>query len=307
MGDYVEKNKRYDGTDLPSTEDNIETIFTYLRTKADKSEDDLSNALSELSSLYPKFSPSTALPPLPGIAPVSSFNWNSDTLSTEMYLSVFHQINTDIVNGGTGFSQAVHDSIVARELFARRLSERRTYQGALDNVGVDGFNLPSGQVASMELEFARDIEAQNQAVVNDLLAKDFEITQKNKEFSITSGLQLEDMIRKTFAQMQGYGLDAAKATQTYIIQSYEAALKRFDNSWKGLQIELDAHGIDVGLAEKISDARASVAVQALASALGGINASMSLGATTNFSYHKGRTWTVSNNLSEQHPFVEREY
>ncbi len=307
MGDYVATNHGYSGTWASTTEDEIEEIFTYLRTKADTSEATLANALTELSNLYPNFLSNKSIPGLPNVAPITNFNWSADTISTEMYLTLFNQISTDIANGGTGFSDEIHAAIVARELSARRLSEKRTYQGALDNVGGDGFALPSGQIASMELEFARDIEVQNQAILNDLLAKDFELTQKNKEFAITSGLQLEEMIRTTFTQMQGYNLDAAKAAQIYIIQVFDATLKRFDLAWKGIQIDLEAHKIDVNLAEKIAEVRASVAVQSLASALGGINASMSLGSSSSFQYSKSRGWTVANTLSEQHPFVDREY
>lgn len=306
MGDYVEKNAAYRGNSLSTTEDEIEEIFTYLRTKADAAEAELSSALAELAELYPNFSSDSVAPLLP-TAPVNSFNWTADALSTDMYLSLFNQINYDIVNGGTGFSDEVHAAIVARELSARQLSEERTYQGALDNVGTDGFALSSGQIASMEVEFTRYIENQNQAVVNDLLAKDFELAQKNKEFAITSGLSLEGMIRDTFAKIQGFDLDAAKAAQLYIIQIFDSSLKRFDSAWKELEIDLEAHGIDIALAEKISDARAAVAVQALASALGGINASMSLGFSGSHGISEQRNWSISNTLSETHPFVDKEY
>jgi len=303
MGNFIVKNKSYSGSYAGTTEDNIESIFTYLRTKADIAEGTLSIALGELKELYPNFSSDTPAPGLPTV-PDNNFDWEAGELTTEMYLSLYTQINTDIANGGTGFTDEIHAAIVARELSARRISEERTYQGALDNVGNDGFALPSGQVAAMELIFAQDIEAQNQAVVNDLLAKDFDLAQRNKEFSINSGLKLEEMIRNTFAQLEGYSLDAAKAAQMYIIQTFEAALNRFDSGWAGIKIDLEAHGIDIALAEKISDARASVAVQALASALGGINASMSLGSSNSFQYSQSRGWTVANSLSESHPYSE---
>jgi BMFP domain-containing protein YqiC len=303
MGTYVAEAPSVPSISLASTGEEIESIFTWLREKADTADSDLSSFLTDLGDQIPKFSSSTAYPTLP-VAPMSSFNWTADNISTEMYLSLFNQISSDIASGGTGFSNEVHDAIVARELAARRTSEERTYQGALDNAGTDGFDLPSGQIAAMERDFARDIEAQNQAVINDLLAKDFDIVQRNKEFSITSGLQLEGMIRETFSQLQSLNLDAAKAAEELIVQVYQASIAGFESAWNGIKAEIEAHSVDASLAEKIAEVRASVAVQALASALGGINASMSMGYSTGRSVNYGFSWGLSNSLNETHSYIE---
>jgi hypothetical protein len=275
MGDYVDRLNRHIISGVYRNNDEIEEVFDWLKTHADIQFSNLEDALADLGIENTPFTPNDVYPTAP-TEPSTTFSWTAEEPSVAMWTLLFNRIQTDI-DGGTGLSSTVYNAVVNREQAQRVLNQSRAYQTALDNVGATGFNLPAGHVAAMETEFARDIAEQDQTALDNLLAKDFELATKAKELALQSGTQLEQILRTFLSQANTLSLDAAKAAKDYIIRVFEAAVAAFDSKVRGISAEVEAYGAERSLAEKIAEAKASVVVQALASAYGAMNVGMSWG------------------------------
>lgn len=169
-----------------------------------------------------------------------NFAWELTDYTSEMWSALFNKVHGDILNGGTGLTQPVYDAIVSREQEARRINQEREYIKGLSAVGSTGFNLPSGHVAAFQAEFQRDIVARDQDSLNNIIIKDFDLATENTRFAVTTGKELEQMLRATWESAQKLSLEAAKAVHDYVLAVYEANVKRYLALWEGIKIDLEA-------------------------------------------------------------------
>lgn len=170
----------------------------------------------------------------------SNFNWSVSEYTSNMWLALFNKVHTDIIDGGTGLSDAVHAIIVAREQFARQANHDREYRRGLNAVGTSGFNLPSGQVAAFQRDVISDLAAQDQDALNNITVKDFDMATENTRFAITSGVEMEKVLRDTYQFSEKLGLEAAKATKQYLIDVYNANVSAYLARWEGVKLGLEA-------------------------------------------------------------------
>jgi hypothetical protein len=169
-----------------------------------------------------------------------NFNFDQSEYTSEMWYALFSKVHDDILNGGTGLTDLVHAAIVAREQETRRLNQDRETQKLVSSVGSKGFDLPSGQIASLMVDITKEIINKDQDSLNNITIKDFELAQQNTQFAVTTGADLEKMLRATFQSAEALGLDAAKATKEYLIRVYDANVKLYLAKWEGTKVKLEA-------------------------------------------------------------------
>lgn len=169
-----------------------------------------------------------------------NFSWTDEDYSSVMWSSLFNKVHNDILNGGNGLTSAVYSAIVARERETRRTNQDREYRRGLNAVGASGFNLASGQIASFERTVTTEMISKDQDALNNIIVKDFDIAVENTRFAITTGTDLERMLRATFETAQQRGLEAAKATKEYLIAVYEANVRKYLADWEGVKLDLEA-------------------------------------------------------------------
>jgi len=169
-----------------------------------------------------------------------NFDWSATEYSSEMWQALFTKVHSDILNGGTGLSGSVHAIIIAREQYARKTNQDREYRRGLDAVGARGFNLPSGQIAAFQRDIASDIIGKDQDALNNITVKDFEMATENTRFAITTGAELEKVLRSTYDASETRGLEAKKATKEYLIQVYDANIKAYLAKWDGVKIRMES-------------------------------------------------------------------
>lgn len=169
-----------------------------------------------------------------------NFNWTGREYTSDMWFALFSKVHNDILNGGTGLSDEVHAAIVAREREARRVNQEREYRRALDAVGARGFNLPAGQIAAIQAETMREMMARDQDALNNLLIKDFDMATENTRFAITTGAELEKMLRTAFDAAEQRGFEAAKAAKDYLIAVYSENVKLYLAKWEGIKTMMEA-------------------------------------------------------------------
>ncbi|CAG36724.1 hypothetical protein [Desulfotalea psychrophila] len=169
-----------------------------------------------------------------------SFDYTQHEYTSEMWQALFSKVHAAILEEGPGLSDATHLAMVQREQESRRLSQDREYRKTLDAVGSRGFELPSGQVAAMQINFSAEIMKRDQDALNTITIKDFEMAFDYKKFAITTGTQLEQLLREAFENREGRNVEIQKATTDYLLRAYEQNVKLYLAQWEGIKISLEA-------------------------------------------------------------------
>ena len=169
-----------------------------------------------------------------------NFSWSPDDYTSDMWAALFAKVNGDIINGGTGLTDSVHAVIVAREKETRRANQDNEYQNALDGVGSRGFDLPSGQIAALQRDIATEIISKDQDSLNNITIKDFDLATENTRFAITTGVELEKVLRSTFEEAQKRSFESAKAAKDFLVTVYNANIQAYIAQYEGVKIRLDS-------------------------------------------------------------------
>ena len=178
--------------------------------------------------------------PTPPASQSSSFSWAAGTYSSEMWANLFAAVHGKILGGDYGLSSIAHAAIVAREQSQREANQDKEYQALNDSLGATGWNLGSGHTAYALSEFSEEIVRRDQDALNNITVKDFEIANENEKFFITSGTDIEKLLRDTFERAEDRSLDAAKAADDYIHRFFSENVKLYLGEWEGVKAKIEA-------------------------------------------------------------------
>lgn len=178
--------------------------------------------------------------PTPPAEVDESFTWTERNYSSDMWQALFTTVNTAILSGSYGLSDAVHSAIVEREKESRRRSQDKEYRTGLAMVGASGFNFHGGRVAAFLSEFQAEILQRDQDALNNLTDKDFLIANEREKMFLATGTDLERLLRETFSNAENRSLDAAKAAKEYIARFLSENIRLFLGKYEGERIRLEA-------------------------------------------------------------------
>jgi hypothetical protein len=176
------------------------------------------------------------------VAPIEinpTWDWAADEYTSDMWLALFTEIYNDLVNGGTGLTDSVHSAIVAREQETRRRNQQREQDQAIRSAGVNGFNLKAGEIAAVLSELGAERMQRDQDALNLITVQDFELAQKNDHFIKQLALDFEKVNIDVWKTVQGFGFEAEKAANEFIISVYNANIAKYLAAWKGVEIDVD--------------------------------------------------------------------
>jgi len=292
----------------------IQDTITYTREFADSMQTTLALAIRDLQSIVGDYNPDPIEVNTDIIAldrPVFPLTPTFVSYSSDIRDDLIAKVKDNLADGGTGLTEAVYASIIAREKEARRTNQDNSYRDALNSVGSRGFNLPTGQVASLQAKVATEIIKADQDSVNNTTVKDFELAQNNSQFIITSGIELEKTLVSTWATEEETKVSVYNANIQGVIGEYDALSKwstteierikvEADIAIKNEELALEAYTSMSTLAERVAEAIAGIATQSIASALGAVNTSMS----NSYSGSEGRSegWSHGESLGESHSY-----
>ncbi len=299
---------------LNSMREEITNTIEYVRDFSDQMQDVLTQAIEDLKATVGSY----AIDPIEIDTDLASLDRPvfPDAPTFEAYSSVIRDdliawVQDGLENGGTGLTAAVYAAIVEREKNTRRTNQDESYRQSLDGVGSRGFNLPSGQVGSLQAKIQAEIIKTDQDSLNNIIGKDFDLAQNNSQFIITAGTALEQTLTDTWAKIQDTTVSVYNATIQGIVGEYEALSKWVSAEIERIKVEaeiaikneelgLSAYNAMSLLAEKVAESIAQIASQSIASALGAINTSLSN------SYDAGESrresWAHGDSLREQHSY-----
>lgn len=302
---------------LDDMHDQIDSTIAYTRAYANEMRTTLTVALEDLAAQVGTYDPSISdidttvdsldLPVFPAAPNLPVFD---DTCIFDQLLT---KVCEGIRDGGTGLSPVAYNAIISREQEARRNNQEEVYRTGLDAIGTDGFDLPSGQVASFERDIAREKLSKDQDSLNNTLVKDFDVANNNTQFMIDAGIRIEKMVRDSWDSAAGRVVDIYKAETDGIASQYQSLVSWMKSEVDRLKIEADiaiedgrlglaAYDSAVKLATSVSEAIANIAAQSIASALGAINTTLS----NQYSGSESRreNWGHNDSLRESHNYQE---
>lgn len=178
--------------------------------------------------------------PLPPAEIDGNFTFQPSEYTSEMWAALFTKIYNDIVNGGTGLTEAVHSAIVSQQREATRIADDREWINLMNATGADGFDMSGGQQGAMITEFQREKAKREADFLNSLMIKNFDLATENTRFAINSGMKMEEMLRLAFENFESRGLEVSKAAKDFLIRVYEANVKMYIAKWDGIKIKMEA-------------------------------------------------------------------
>lgn len=170
----------------------------------------------------------------------SNFSWLGSEYSSELYNALFDRVIDNVINGGYGLTETVHSSIIEMAREAKRISQDRLYREALDSVGESGFNLGSGILGGLQAETFRELAKLDQDFINNTEIKNFDMATENTKFFVSTGVDLEKLLRAAYEASENRSLESAKFAKDITIQVYSEFVKTYLAKWQGVKVNLEA-------------------------------------------------------------------
>jgi hypothetical protein len=187
--------------------------------------------------------PSIAIPVFDTVAPSSTmdlpdnFSYNEAVYSSDIWADLLSKVLNDIRNGGTGLGALIEEELYDRALRRQETENERLYQEVENYFEARGFSLPPGAMAGRLAEAAREISRNNTTVNADIAVNQAELAQKNTQFMVEKGVELEGMLREFFNQQAVRSFEAAKAIAQIGIEILNAHINRFNAKVQAYQVE----------------------------------------------------------------------
>jgi len=179
-------------------------------------------------------SPSITLPVFSATLPSATidepapFTWGEPVYVSGIWGDLFAKVLEGIQNGGTGLDATVEDEIYQR-LLDRQLDENdRLYIEATDYFAARGFTIPPGALTGKLTEIQNQISRNNSAASREITINQAELAQKNTQFILDKGVELEGILRNFFVDGTNRLFEANKITAENAISIYNASVAKYN-------------------------------------------------------------------------------
>lgn len=179
--------------------------------------------------------------PTPPTEVDGEFSWTEQDYSSDMWSTLFSYVHGYMLgNESYSLPDTVYNALVALEQETRRINQNREFDVGIAATGANGLNLPGGRQAAFISQFQNNVTKLDQDALNNITAENFRLANENRRFFITSGIELEKILRDVFDRAQNRSLDAAKATKEYLARFLSENVRLFLGKWDGIRIKFDA-------------------------------------------------------------------
>ena len=203
--------------------------------------------------------------------PEPMFAWNEAEYNSEIKERLQTEIYNNLVNGGSGLSNATEQAIYDRAVSRMTDEEQLAMDQMLDFFAGRGFDLPPGALSGQMLEMNNKVLARREDLNNDILIQQSKLAQVNTHFIIDKAIALEKNLMDYTNQFQTRAFEAAKfLVQSAVIifqvkvESYKAKLDVYRSQAEVYKARIQG---EIAKAEfyrvQIEGVKASVMVQGL--------------------------------------------
>ena len=156
--------------------------------------------------------------------PAPSFVWNEVCYNSALATQLELKIREQVINGSTGLSQETWTAIYERAKARQDLEFQEMRDNAADYFEERGAPLPQGAYNGILLDIDRKVINARTDLNNDILVQESNLIQKNTQFIIEKGLQLEGMFMDYTNNLQSRAFEAAKFTVTASLEVFQMRL-----------------------------------------------------------------------------------
>lgn len=170
------------------------------------------------------------------------FSWTEQDYSSEVWQTLFSYVHNFMLgNESYSMPDNVYNALIALEQETRRLNQNREFANGIAATGANGLNLPGQRQSSFLAQFQNNLAKLDQDALNNITVKNFELTNENRKFFITSYTELEKIVRDAFQRSQDRSLDAAKAVKEYLARFLSENIRLFLGKWDGIRLKFEAN------------------------------------------------------------------
>jgi hypothetical protein len=160
------------------------------------------------------------------ISEPGQFTWGEPVYNSDIWADLLGKILHDIRNGGTGLGAQVEEDIYWQHLNRVQLENEKLVRDAENYFSSRGFTMPTGMLSAKINEALVQIGKNNLQASKDITISQAELAQKNTQFIIEQGRQLEGMMRQFFIDQANMSLNGQRAVAEHSIQLMNAQVAR---------------------------------------------------------------------------------
>ncbi len=174
------------------------------------------------------------------------FSWTEQDYNSDGWQTLFAYVqNYMLGNESYSLPDDVYNALVAQEQEARRINQNREFATGLAATGANGLNLPGGRQSAFISQFQNNVAKLDQDALNNITTTNFNLSNENRKFFITSFTDLERITREAFNQAQNRSLDAAKAVKEYLARFLSENIRLFLGKWEGIRLKFEANKLKI--------------------------------------------------------------
>ncbi len=158
-----------------------------------------------------------------------NFNYADPAYTSDIWASLLHKVLTNIENGGTGLEPAVEQDLYNRAIARQEIENERMYTEAENYFAARGFNLPPGALSGRLAEISREISRNNTDLSEKITISQAELAQKNTQFFVDKGIQLEGILRDFFDKQAQRAFQASVENARIGIEIVNAAINTYNS------------------------------------------------------------------------------
>jgi len=138
-----------------------------------------------------------------------------------------NKLQNNIVNGGTGLPEDIEQAIYDRQKERDEQQINETINQAMETWASRGFDLPPGMLMAEVDKILLDYQHSKLDRSRDIAINQAELEQKNMQFSIQAGIDLERLRVQIFMDLANIALNAAKSYADIGIAIYNAKVTQY--------------------------------------------------------------------------------
>lgn len=163
----------------------------------------------------------------------------SDYVSN-IFQSVFDRIKDGVDNGGTGLTPAVQAARAALDSERKAAANEKAYLAAQVSVNSRALSCPDFVFAALESQMAAEIARQEQASSNEIYIADGDLAQKNSQFMIEKGIDLERINRAFWEVSEKFGFQVKQVIAEFDLKAFSETVQAYLGKWQAIAIAMKA-------------------------------------------------------------------
>lgn len=152
------------------------------------------------------------------------FTWGEPVYNSDIWSDLLGKILHNIRNGGTGLDIQVEEDIYWQHLNRTYLENEKMLRETEDYFASRGFTMPTGMLWAKIGEINSQIARNNMQTSKDITISQAELAQKNTQFFIEKGAELEGMLRDFYVKQATLSLDGQKAVFGSAMELFKASV-----------------------------------------------------------------------------------